>query len=165
MIVCYINAVCSQINIVKVYLWFFCLFTLTFHGRRPVSPLISYNAFNERPAFKERIPPRLTRVQSVALRDEGLHNLCSSPQYRQIKEQEIGWTCSALLWVCFSWSGSLAVPWVHRTFGFCKRQGNCWLSDHAPLQFSRTVLHELSMLEQTDHCLYKVQVIVWKSLF
>jgi hypothetical protein len=40
----------------------FSLFTLTFHGRVPVSPLIPYNikfvqrGFTERAAFEERIP-------------------------------------------------------------------------------------------------------------
>jgi hypothetical protein len=34
----------SQINIIAVYLWF-CLFTLTFHGRVLLSPLILYNVW------------------------------------------------------------------------------------------------------------------------
>jgi hypothetical protein len=40
----------------------FCLFTLTFHGRVPVSPLIPYSTkfiqrgFTERAGFEERIP-------------------------------------------------------------------------------------------------------------
>jgi hypothetical protein len=40
----------------------FCLFTLTFHGRFPVSPLIPYNikfvqrGFTERAAFEEHTP-------------------------------------------------------------------------------------------------------------
>jgi hypothetical protein len=69
---CYFNAelfdntflyytVFSLINIITVYLRFSCLFTSTFHGRVPVSPLIPYNikfvqrGFTERAAFEERI--------------------------------------------------------------------------------------------------------------